>query len=200
MSLTRRRFSQFIVGGACLAMSGASARALSTGSGAAWMRYENLIDALLTTSSATATLSELARSRGWDPQIVATKLEADNRPAPAAIAKLLQVADGAVIGYRKVALGSGERVLSLAENWFVPGRLAAGVNASLDAGREPFGRLIARLDPSRRVLSSERMWASATTPVPGEVFQMSAVVMGAVDAGRAPLAIVREAYQAVAVV
>ena len=199
---TRRAFGRLLAGG--LAIGGGS---LVSGTAFArdpqttenWARYEALVAALLQTGSATETLATWSRRRGWDDAIVAHKLEADMRPAPARIAALLDIGEGETVGYRKVALASGERVLSRADNWFTPGRLSSGVNAGLDASQTPFGRLVGRMSPSRQVISADRLWVAPQQPVPAEVFRLFAVVSGQTGEGRRPLAVVNETYQAVMV-
>ncbi|GHE49754.1 hypothetical protein GCM10019059_06150 [Camelimonas fluminis] len=200
--LTRRAFGRLLAGG--LAIGGAwpfptPAFAREPQTTESWARYEALVAALLETGSATETLAAWSRRRGWDDRIVAHKLEADMRPAPAQIAALLDIREGETVGYRKVALASGERVLSRADNWFTPGRLSSGVNAGLDASQTPFGRLVSRLSPTRRVVNADRLWANPQQGAPAEVFRLFAVVSGETDAGRKPLAVVNETYQAVMV-
>ncbi len=199
---TRRAFGRLLAG--VLATGGAApfltpALAREPPATESWARYEALVAALLETSSATATLAAWSRQRGWDDRIVAHKLEADMRPAPGGIAALLDIPEGEIVGYRKVALASGDRVLSRADNWFTPGRLSSGVNAGLDASQTPFGRLVSRMSPTRRVISADRLWATPHEAAPAEVFRLSAVVSGVTDAGLKPLAVVNETYQAVMV-
>jgi len=200
--LTRRAFGRLLscglaTGGVLAAVPSALSRALQATE--SWARYEALVAALLETSSATATLAAWSRQRGWDDRIVAYKLGADTRPAPGRIAALLDTPEGEIVGYRKVALASGDRVLSRADNWFTPGRLSSGVNAGLDASQTPFGRLVSRMSPTRRVISADRLWAPPHEAAPAEVFRLFAVVSGVTDAGLRPLAVVNETYQAVMV-
>jgi hypothetical protein len=45
-------------------------------------------------------------------------------------------------------------VLSEAENWYVPGRLTAQMNTSLDTTDAPFGRVVKSLDFRRHTISA----------------------------------------------
>ncbi len=118
-------------------------------------------DALLRASgSATRTLQE------WTEEHLGTtigKLTAHVRAlaAPcvdAAIMERLGVKNWSGIRYRRVWLASGGRVLSVAQNWYVPVRLDSPMAARLDDGATPFGAVIAPLAPTRETLNAERLW------------------------------------------
>lgn len=157
-------------------------------------RCEALIDAIAGASSATAALSVMARARGWDERIVARKLEADLRPAPENVRELLGAPADAAIGFRRVELMSGVRVLSRADNWFMPERLPQTVRAALETGASPFGALIAPLQPRRQLLGVERLWSVADAAPPPELFRLTAIVTGVQAGVRLPLAMVSETY------
>ncbi|AJP70923.1 hypothetical protein [Sphingomonas hengshuiensis] len=57
------------------------------------------------------------------------------------------------VGYRHVSLRCGDKVLSDAENWYVPARLTQAMNAAL-TGDTPFGAAIRPLAPRREALDS----------------------------------------------
>ena len=63
------------------------------------------------------------------------------------------------IGYRHVQLMCGERVLSEADNWYVPSRLTPEMNHRLDTSDEPFGKVVQVLGFQRRTLSAELLWS-----------------------------------------
>jgi len=49
-------------------------------------------------------------------------------------------------------------VLSVADNWYVPSRLTAAMNATLEATDEPFGRVVQPLGFHRIRLSTRTLW------------------------------------------
>ncbi|QRM32991.1 hypothetical protein [Microvirga sp. VF16] len=57
------------------------------------------------------------------------------------------------VQFRQVQILRGPLPLATAENWFVPQRLAAGMEDVLQTTDLPFGTVIARLRPSRRTLA-----------------------------------------------
>ncbi len=54
------------------------------------------------------------------------------------------------VRYRHVRLACGDRVLSEADNWYVPARLTPEMNAALEGSDAPFGRVVRPLAPVRR--------------------------------------------------
>ncbi|QIG81787.1 hypothetical protein G5C33_04620 [Sphingosinithalassobacter tenebrarum] len=111
-------------------------------------------------------------------------------PNAAQRARLEVDADTPVI-YRRVRLMCGERLLSVAENWFVPGRLAPDMQAALADSDRPYGEVIAPLAPRRVPLRTVRLWDGQGN-VPDAVLQIDALVQA--GDGRA-LALVSETYQ-----
>lgn len=107
----------------------------------------------------------------------------------------LKVRRDDVLGYRQVRLMCGAIVLSEATNWYVPGRLTPQMNAALDGGDVPFGRVVLPLRPYRRTLST---WVATPgrIPVEGDVVRHRALVL---DGGGRPLAEVVERYKRVLV-
>lgn len=57
--------------------------------------------------------------------------------------------------YRHVRLVADGQILCEADNWYVPERLSAAMNDALERTNRPFGKVIAPLHPSRRVLSTK---------------------------------------------
>ena len=55
-------------------------------------------------------------------------------------------------------LKCGERVLSEADNWYVPSRLTKEMNQSLDNSDIAFGRAVQALQFQRRTLAAELLW------------------------------------------
>ncbi|WP_239019522.1 hypothetical protein [Sphingomonas suaedae] len=105
----------------------------------------------------------------------------------------LKVGKSEMLGYRRVRLMCGTHLLSEATNWYVASRLTPEMNAALDTGDAPFGRVILPLAPRRRTLST---WTVKPGRVPpgGVVVRHRAVVL---DGEGRPLAQVVEQYQRV---
>lgn len=65
---------------------------------------------------------------------------------------LLRVSSSQSIRYRRVQLLCGDHLLSEADNWYVPDRLSADMNRTLDTTQAPFGTVVRPLDFHRRTL------------------------------------------------
>ena len=76
---------------------------------------------------------------------------ARRRPA---IRRLLQVGAAEPVRYRRVRLACGDQILSDADNWYVPARLTAEMNHTLDETDTPFGAVVKPLDFRRRTIRS----------------------------------------------
>lgn len=153
---------------------------------------EDLNRALLGAETATGVLQSWcdARYGAGKFRIHAAVDRVADAPASAEQRARLQVSAAEPLGYRSVALMCGDLVLSRAENWYVPARLTAEMNAAL-AGDTPFGAVIRPLAPNRHTFSSDFAW-----PGQGEddVLRHRAVV----HAGEGlPIAEVVETYQRV---
>lgn len=107
--------------------------------------------------SATAALGTwCAREHIAVPaQIVAQALPGTLGPS-AAVRRLLDVSDAEQIAYRHVALTCGGVVLSVAHNWYVPGRLTADMNRTLETTHTPFGKAVANTHFTRERLAALR--------------------------------------------
>ncbi len=121
---------------------------------------------LLSHDSATLTLERwcadhrLAGDSSSAPaRIVARRLRDAPKPVPDDLRARLDVAAAEPLGYRHVQLVCGARVLSEADNWYVPSRLTAAMNLALDTTDEPFGKVVRPLDFRRRTLSAELLWS-----------------------------------------
>jgi hypothetical protein len=125
---------------------------------------ETLNADLLSHDSATLTLDRwCADHRLATPStIVAERVKGDDKPATPEIRAALKVEPGTPVAYRHVRLRCGEHVLSEADNWYVPGRLTAGMNHALDTSDVAFGRAVQALHFSRHTLSATLSWR----PVP----------------------------------
>lgn len=113
--------------------------------------------------SATAALGEWCRARHLadPPTITAQRITGADLAPSAEVRSLLHVAPDETIGYRHVRLSCGDAVLSVAHNWYVPARLSAEMNRTLDTSDTPFGRVAAPLNFARQRLAGKR------GPLPG---------------------------------
>jgi hypothetical protein len=118
---------------------------------------ETLNAELLSHASATATLA------GWcatynlaeAPKIVAERaLNVDKTPT-AEQRRELRVTRSDAVRYRRVKLLCGLRVLSEADNWYVPARLTPEMNKLLDGTDTPFGTVVKSLDFRRQTISAK---------------------------------------------
>jgi chorismate-pyruvate lyase len=93
------------------------------------------------------------------------------------------------VRYRQVQLVCGTRVLSEADNWYVPALLTPAMNQALDQTDTPFGRVVAPLNFTRRTLSVRNLMGGRA--VPSHVLEHRAVL--STGAG-APFSLVVERY------
>jgi chorismate-pyruvate lyase len=116
---------------------------------------------LLSHDSATLTLDRWCGAhRLADPaKIVAERVRDVEKPATAEQRELLGVSATEPLRYRRVRLKCGTRVLSEADNWYVPARLTADMNQALDTSDIAFGRAVQALQFRRRTLSAELLWS-----------------------------------------
>jgi chorismate-pyruvate lyase len=119
---------------------------------------------ILAGASATRTLEEwcAAHRMAADPKIVAWKAPGQSKEPSAEQLERLAVRDASEVRYRHVELRCGEHVLSVADNWYVPGRLTPEMNALLETTDTPFGKAVQPLRPYRRTIAITLLW----TPLP----------------------------------
>jgi hypothetical protein len=155
-----------------------------------------LEQALLAGGSATAILTRwCADHRLADPpRILAIRDPGAATPAPPEVRRRLGARPGDTIAYRRVRLACGARVLSEADNWYLPARLTPQMNDTLDHSDTPFGTAVKALDFHRVTLAAQRLWrAPAGGPPPAQVLRIEAVL---ISGAGAPFAVVRETYRA----
>ncbi|RZF64603.1 hypothetical protein EWE75_10585 [Sphingomonas populi] len=129
---------------------------------AALAMVQDLELALLTHDSATLVLDDWCVRHGLAPagtQIVADRQPGAERPAPPEVRAALHVGADEPVRYRLVHLRCGARVLSVAENWYVPARLTPEMNRALDSTDVSFGRIVRPLGFHRVALGSRILWA-----------------------------------------
>jgi hypothetical protein len=115
--------------------------------------------------SATAALGQWCADRALaDPATMrASPNGGEDLPATPAIRAQLGVSPNEPVAFRNVRLSCGDRVLSLARNWYVPARLTAEMNRQLTSTDTPFGTVVAPLGFRRERLAAQR-GASADCP------------------------------------
>jgi len=116
---------------------------------------------LLSHDSATLTLDRCcaAHALGSPAKIVAERVHgAAKQPTPEDL-KLLGVTSADQLKYRRVRLHCGQRVLSEADNWYVPAKLTPEMNHALDTTDIAFGRAVQTLKFHRHTLSAALLWS-----------------------------------------
>jgi chorismate-pyruvate lyase len=108
--------------------------------------------------SATAALGQWCRQRGLaQPPVIRALADRQEVAFPSTeIRQRLGVSVDESIGYRHVRLVCGDRVLSIAHNWYVPARLTADMNRTLNTSDVPFGRVVAPLGFHRDRIAQEQ--------------------------------------------
>jgi chorismate-pyruvate lyase len=116
---------------------------------------------LLSHDSATLTLERWCEARGLasPAHVVAERQHSAHAEPSSELRRLLAVNATDQIRHRRVRLRCGCRVLSEADNWYVPGRLTEEMNRVLDTTDVAFGRAVRRLNFRRRTLSSMLLWS-----------------------------------------
>jgi hypothetical protein len=167
---------------------------------------------ILGSRSATETLEKWCGDHrlAEEPRIVARIIRGVDKPPATEQKERLQVAGAADVKYRRVQLQCGARVLSEADNWYVPSRLTPEMNRLLETTDAPFGTVVRPLEPSRQTLAVTMLWSplpegwdrdgagpppSATTgtlAIPDALFAHRAVLY---TRDRVPFSEVYEVYQ-----
>jgi chorismate-pyruvate lyase len=172
--------------------------------GQAFAILETLNARLLASHSATATLEEwcVGALASGEQAIRARRVGGADKAASAEQRDRLEAGTGERVIYRRVELAFGERVLSEAENWYVPSRLTPAIRAILADSDTPFGRAVMDLNPVRDTFAAEIFWrpplgggaaeeAAEEGAIPWRLFQHRALVYGA---DRRPFSEVNETY------
>jgi chorismate-pyruvate lyase len=161
---------------------------------------------LLSHDSATAVLQAWCDAHGpGGLKIVAQRVRGPDKPLPPEARAALGEGAGQAVRYRRVLLACGDRVLSQADNWYLPARLTSDMNRQLDETETPFGVVVRPLDFRRRNLSARLLyqplpqgWETARSPEreppsppPAEVLQHAAVLS---TPSGAPFSYVVETY------
>jgi len=122
---------------------------------------ETLNAGVLASPSATRTLETWCRDHhlAKEPAIVADVVKGVTKPATADQRQRLEVTPEAEVKYRKVQLRCGNRVLSEADNWYVPDRLTPEMNRQLETTSTPFGKVVKPLEPYRQTFAVKLLWS-----------------------------------------
>lgn len=152
---------------------------------------------LLAGNSATRTLEGWCREHrlAADPRIVAERVSGIGKPVSPEQRARLGIGPAEPVRYRHVRLRCGGRILSEADNWYVPSRLTAEMNAALDGSNIPFGTVVAPLGTGRRTFAAEQLWRprpGGRGPVPVALIRHRAIVH---DRAMRPIAEVAETYR-----
>lgn len=165
---------------------------------------------LLAARSSTSTLEGWCRDHqlAAPAQIVADGAGGSPVTPTSEQLQRLAVSAPSEVRYRHVRLRCGTRILSEAENWYVPARLTADMNRTLEKSDAPFGRVVAPLQPYRRTFSVTMLWAplpdgwergttaaagGGALDIPAALFEHRAVLYRGAD--NQPFSEVREVYQ-----
>ena len=162
---------------------------------------------LLSHESATQTLTDwcAAHHLSTAGKITAQRVKDADKPAGAEVLVALKVEPGTPIRYRRVRLACGERVLSEADNWYLPGRLTPEMNRLLDETDSPFGVVVKSLAYQRHTLSATLLFhplpdgwdlAPPAAGAPGRLIIPHALLQheAVLTTGGAPFSLVIETY------
>jgi hypothetical protein len=115
---------------------------------------------LLSHDSATQTLGQWCADHrlAAEPKIVVQRVHSAPPPVSEQLRRDLRAAPGDELRFRRVRLLCGSLVLSEADNWYVPGRLSAAMNAQLESSDVPFGVVVHELHFQRHTLAARLLW------------------------------------------
>ncbi len=121
---------------------------------------ETLNAELLSNPSATVTLERWCGAHHLAPQakVVARLKRGEDKAISPEDRQRLGVTADEPVRYRRVQLFCGAKMLSEADNWYVPSRLTPEMNRRLDETDEPFGRVVKALEFHRVTLSAALLW------------------------------------------
>lgn len=116
---------------------------------------------ILSSRSATLTLENWCRDHrlAADPKILAHVVTGINKSPTAEQRQRLEVNAQDEVKYRRVQLRCGTRILSEADNRYVPSRLTPEMNRLLETTDTPFGKVVKPLEPYRRTFAAKLLWA-----------------------------------------
>ena len=115
---------------------------------------------LLSHPSATMTLERWcgAHRLAKEAKVSAHLVRGEDKQISAEDRQRLSIAANEPVRYRRVKLFCGAKLLSEADNWYVPSRLTPEMNRLLDETDTPFGRAVKDLEFQRQTLKSTTLW------------------------------------------
>lgn len=115
---------------------------------------------ILSSRSATLSLENWCRDHrlATDPKIIAHVVKGINKAPTTEQRQRLEVNAEVEVKYRRVQLRCGTRILSEADNWYVPSRLTPEMNRLLETTNVPFGKVVKPLEPYRRTFAAKLLW------------------------------------------
>ncbi len=121
---------------------------------------ETLNATVLSARSATFTLDKWCADHklAKETKIRARLDRSVDKPVTNEQRSQLQIGTNEPVKFRHVELACGSRVLSEADNWYVPSRLTAEMNRLLETTDISFGRAVAALKPFRQTFAVELLW------------------------------------------
>jgi hypothetical protein len=154
---------------------------------------ERLHQRVLSGQSATATLESWCAEQGLAQQarVRAVRIHGDDKQAPAEVLQALGADSSAALRYRRVQLVCGNRVLSEADNWYLPGHLSTAMNQVLDSTDEPFGRVVGPLGFQRETEADQTFWPPRGEGDHGIILEVRALLR---DRQQQPFSYVIESY------
>jgi chorismate-pyruvate lyase len=134
---------------------------------------------ILAAHSATAALEAWCGEHGLagEARLVAERQAIADKPLTIEQRARLAIGPDEPVRYRRVRLACGDRVMSEADNWYVPARLTPEMNAALDTTRTPFGRVVRPLAPVRRTVAVRPFPASGEPGRDAPLFEVDAVLL-----------------------
>ena len=116
---------------------------------------------LLSHASATLTLERWCDKHqlASPARVIAQRVYGVDKPLPSELRSELHISSSEPVKYRRVLLSCGEKVLSEADNWYLPGQLTAAMNTRLDDSDAPFGKVVQPLHFRRETLSARLLWS-----------------------------------------
>jgi hypothetical protein len=122
---------------------------------------ETLNAELLSHPSATVTLERWCSGHGMAPEakLVARLERGVSKHLPEQDRARLTIGASDELRYRHVLLFCGDKLLSEADNWYVPARLTPEMNRVLNETDTPFGKVVRDLDFRRETLSAKLLWS-----------------------------------------
>jgi chorismate-pyruvate lyase len=169
---------------------------------------ETLNSELLSNPSATLTLERWcgAHRLASEPKVSAHLLRGEGKQITPEDRQRLEIANDDDVRYRRVQLFCGDKLLSEADNWYVPSRLTPEMNRLLDQTDTPFGRAVKDLAFQRQTLKSTTLWrplpdgweleaaqpnGTGSLPIPDHLLEHRAILF---TKERVPFSIVVETY------